>query len=65
MEMFRDPKFFWLVILVTIWDLVWKGIALWKSARNGQRNWFVVLLLINSLGIVPIIYLQFFQKKNS
>ena len=63
--MFRDPKFFWLVILVTIWDLVWKGIALWKSARNGQRNWFVVLLLINSLGIVPIIYLQFFQKKNS
>ncbi len=65
MEMFRDPKFFWLVILVTIWDLVWKGIALWKSARNEQRNWFVVLLLINSLGIVPIIYLQFFQKKNS
>jgi len=63
--MFRDPKFFWLVILVTIWDLVWKGIALWKSARNEQRNWFVVLLLINSLGIVPIIYLQFFQKKNS
>lgn len=57
----------WIVILLaTTWDLAWRGFALWKAARNSQRYWFVALLIINSVGILPIIYilyLKFFRKK--
>lgn len=47
----------WILGLIIIWSLVWKGIALWKSARNGQYIWFIVLLVINTLGILEIIYI--------
>ncbi len=45
------------VIPVVIFDLVLRGFALWKSARNGQNVWFIFLLIVNSMGILPIIYL--------
>lgn len=48
-----------------LWELVWKGLALWKAARNEQKYWFVVLLLVNTMGILPIVYLKFFQKEQS
>jgi len=54
----------WILPLM-LWDVVWKGIALWHAARNGQRNWFIVLMVVNSVGILPIIYLKFFQLKKS
>jgi len=53
----------WFIILVMIWTLPWKGVALWKSARHKQKVWFIVLLLVNTLAILEIIYLGFFQKK--
>lgn len=40
-----------------ILDLVLKGYALWRSARKEEKWWFVALLLVNSLGILPGIYL--------
>lgn len=46
-----------LVVLLAAWCLVWKGIALWKAARLKQKGWFVALLLINTLGILEIIYI--------
>lgn len=52
---------FWILFLIT-WDFVWKTMALWKSARNGQKFWFIALALINSVGILPLIYLVFFRK---
>ena len=63
--MYNIGENWWLFLLLTTWDLAWKGISLWKAARHSQRNWFVALLIINSLGILPIIYLKFFQKKKS
>ncbi len=55
-----------LVILITIWSLVWKGMALWRAARNNSKIWFVVLLIVNTLGILEILYLFVFgkEKKN-
>lgn len=50
-------------IFIIIWETIWKGLALWKAGRNNQRNWFIALLIINTIGILPIIYLKFFQKK--
>lgn len=52
-----------ILIPIVIWDLSWKWVALWKAARNNQLNWFIAVLLINSVGILPIIYIRFFQKK--
>jgi hypothetical protein len=46
-----------IVLALVIWDAVWKGLALWKSARKSQKYWFIALLVINSVGIIPIIYL--------
>tara|TARA_Y100000310_G_scaffold332459_2_gene408083 strand:+ start:113 stop:364 length:252 start_codon:yes stop_codon:yes gene_type:complete len=48
--------------LILFWTLFWKGFSLWHSSRNGQRNWFVVILILNTLGILEIIYLFFFRK---
>ncbi|MCJ7805097.1 DUF5652 family protein [Patescibacteria group bacterium] len=55
------PSF--LLIVALVWSLIWKGLALWKSARNNQRYWFVALLIVNTVGLLEIVYLAFFQKK--
>ena len=54
----------WLIPLLII-DAILKGIALWKAARNNQKYWFIALVVINSIGILPIIYLALFQNNNS
>jgi methionyl-tRNA synthetase len=48
--------YFWLIPLLLI-DLVLKGMALWRSAQRKQLGWFILLLVINSVGILPLIYL--------
>lgn len=54
------------LVIVSLWELVWKGIALWKCGRNKQLAWFVFILVLNTAGILPIVYLLFFRKdKNS
>ncbi len=50
------------VVLLAIWDGIWKLIALWKSARNGQLAWFICLAIFNTAGILPILYILRFQK---
>ena len=52
-----------LLIVFIIWSLFWKGLSMWKAARNNQRWWFVTLLIISTGGLLEIIYLAFFQKK--
>jgi len=51
------------LMLIAVWELIWKGIALWKTARNKQKTWFIFILVLNTVGILPIIYLLWFQKK--
>ena len=53
-----------LVLLLVIWELVWKGLALWRAARNGHNGWFVALLIINTLGRLPILYLYVFSPRS-
>lgn len=52
-----------LFFLLIIWSMIWKGIALWKAGRNNQLVWFIALLILNTAGILEIIYLLAFQKK--
>jgi hypothetical protein len=50
------------IVLIAIWDGVWKVIALWKSARNNQLAWFICLAIFNTAGILPILYILLFQN---
>ncbi|MDE1924738.1 MAG: hypothetical protein KGH79_00975 [Patescibacteria group bacterium] len=50
------------ILLVVLWSIFWKGLALWHSARRGQYWWFVIMLVVNTLGILEIIYLFFVAK---
>ena len=51
------------LIFLFIWSIPWKGFALWKSARRGEKVWFVVFLLVNTIGILEILYLFYFSEK--
>ncbi|MDP3052983.1 MAG: DUF5652 family protein [bacterium] len=53
----------WIGWLIILWTLPWKGIALWKSARDSQRWWFVAVLLVNTFAILEILYIFVFSKK--
>jgi len=52
-----------LIALAMMWALVWKGFALWKSAELRQKYWFIAILVVNTFGILEIIYL-FLVAKN-
>jgi hypothetical protein len=52
-----------LMIIAVIWTLVWKAIALWKAARNDHKVWYIVMMIINTLGILEIIYIFGFSRK--
>lgn len=49
----------WAILLagLAIWEIIWKGLALWRAGRNNHLVWFVAILIINSVGILPIAYL--------
>jgi hypothetical protein len=59
-----SPTWALLLIVLVAWDLVWRGIALWRAARNEQIAWFIVLLVVNSVGILPIIYLLIYRRSS-
>ncbi|MFH0988035.1 MAG: DUF5652 family protein [Parcubacteria group bacterium] len=57
--------FFVVLALAMIWSLVWKGIALWHAARNGHKIWYVIMLIVNTVGILEIIYIFAVAKVGS
>jgi hypothetical protein len=68
MEEFQylQERFVWfmpLIIILALWDGVWKLIAMWKAGRNNHLAWFICIALINTIGILPIIYILMHRKK--
>lgn len=53
------PLFGAALVVLVLWSLVWKGLALWSAAKRGDKIWFIVFLLVNTAGILEIIYLFF------
>ena len=51
------------ITLLAVFILVVKGMALWDSAIKRKKCWFIALLILNTLGILPLIYLICFKKK--
>jgi methionyl-tRNA synthetase len=51
------------LFIIYAWSIAWKGLALWKAAKMEQRNWFIVILILNTFGVIEITYLFYFAKK--
>ena len=61
---FPNIAVFWLVMsLAVVWSMAWKGVALWRAGRNAHIVWFIVLFIVNTLGILEIIYIFAFSRK--
>lgn len=54
-----SQPFFWILF---IWAFVWKGIALWKAVTKRQLVWFVLLLILNTSGILEIVYIFWLSR---
>jgi methionyl-tRNA synthetase len=46
-----------LVVVLGIWEAVWKAIALWRAGNDRNLLWFVLMFILNTLGILEIIYI--------
>ena len=53
---------FGILVVILIWSSVWKFLALWKSARKGSVVWFIIFALVNTVGILEILYIFVFSK---
>ena len=62
-SLLSNPKNQLIFGLLSLWGLAWKGFALWKSSKNDQKNWFIILLITNTFGILEIIYIFYFQAR--
>jgi hypothetical protein len=55
----------WIIAALILWVMPWKGAALWKAARLGQKYWFIALLVINTMAILEIIYLLIIAPRHT
>ena len=51
-------------VVLLIWVLFWKGLALWRAAQSKQTYWFVALLVLGTftVSILELLYLTRFAK---
>lgn len=53
----------WWLILIAAWTLPWKGVALWKAAKQNDQWWFIALLVLNTLAVLEILYIYVFSRR--
>lgn len=59
------PLLFLGFLVLMTWTIVWKGLALWKAAQLSDKWWFIALLVINTAGILEILYIYLFSKRDT
>lgn len=52
-----QPWFPAAIITLAIWTIVWKGLALWRASTDDNKLWFVLLLILNTVGVLEIVYI--------
>lgn len=62
MELISMSWFLPTVIALAIWDIIWKLVAMWYAARDKQKLWYILLVLFNSIGVLPILYIYVIRK---
>ena len=50
------------LLIVLVIDVTLKGFALWRASRNKHKIWFILILIFESAGILPLIYLLWFTR---
>lgn len=61
----RSRKARALVSCIALWDLSWKAAAIHQALQKDDKKWVLPLALVNSVGLLPIIYLAQERKKSS
>lgn len=51
--------------ILLVWLTLWKGLALWRAGRNNQPWWFMAMFIIQTLGLLEIIYLLLYPPRKS
>ena len=54
-------------IPLLIWVTIWKALALWQAARRDKKIWFIAITVVQTLGVLEIVYLVYLyitDKKN-
>ena len=62
-QMAGDSGLLALFIITTVWSLAWKGWALWIAGGKRSKPWFIALLVINTFGLLEILYIFIFSKR--
>ena len=50
--------------LLMVWSIAWKGWALYLAARRGEVVWFIVMLIVNTAGLLEIFYIFVIAKRS-
>ena len=64
-EFFATGLGFAVVVIISLWTVIWKGVALYRAGALRDKGWFVALFLINTVGILEILYLAIFQHRKT
>ncbi|MFA9276695.1 MAG: DUF5652 family protein [Rhodoluna sp.] len=59
----EQPGVFGLILGLVLWSSIWKGFALYRAGSLKSVPWFVVLFILNTAGILEILYLFVFSKR--
>ena len=65
-NIYQQPA--WMIfalLVIAAWTLIWNGLGLWQAAKNKQKVWFIVILVLNTIGLLPIIYLIWFKPREA
>ncbi|MDE2399532.1 MAG: hypothetical protein KGL67_00760 [Patescibacteria group bacterium] len=52
-----------ILVILALWAIPWKVYAVWLACERKEKVWFVVLLLVNTVGILEIFYIFKIVKK--
>jgi len=52
-----------IILIILLWTIPFKAVALWRAARREEKKWFIALLVLNTLAVLEIIYIFIFAKK--
>jgi len=53
-----------LIIILVLWTILWKIYAVWTAVKHNHKKWFVLLVILNTVGILEIIYIFKIAKKS-
>lgn len=59
----EEPGLFALILILVLWSSIWKAFALYRAGSLKSVPWFTVLFVLNTAGILEILYLFVFSKK--